>query len=306
MAWVAKKMTRLNFLKVCAATTAALYGVQPMKTQITARIPATEEELPRLGLGTYATFDVATDTLEFAEVREVLAEFHRLGGRLIDSSPMYGAAEAATGVASTLLGINPQLFIATKVWTSGAAQGAQQMRESLAKLRRQKIELMQIHNLVDWRTQIKALRAGKEGGIYKYVGITHYMTSAFGEIEKIVRAEKLDFIQIPYSIGEITAEQRLLGAAAERGVAVIANEPFAQGALFRFVRNKSVPGWAVEKGINSWAQYFLKFILSNPQVQFVIPATRKLAHLRENMAGGSGYLPSAAERARMQKEFAAI
>lgn len=165
---------------------------------------------------------------------------------------------------------------------------------------------MQIHNLVDWRTQLKSLREGKDRGIYKYIGLTHYMTSAFLELEKILRAEKLDFLQIPYSLGETSAESRLLAAAAERGVAVIANEPFGQGALFRQVRGKQVPAWAVEKGIQSWAQYFLKFIFSNPQVQFAIPATRKLLHLKDNLAGAAGYLPTAVERERMKKEFHAL
>lgn len=268
-----------------------------------AKIPSTGEELPRIGLGTYSTFDVGLGSPEILHVKEVLAEFARLGGRLVDSSPMYGNAEAVTGKVSTELVINAQLFMATKVWTSGRERGVHQMAESLQKMGRKKIELMQIHNLVDWRTHIKTLRDYKEKGLYKYIGLTHYMTSAFGELAKILKAEKLDFLQIPYSLGETTAENQLLGVAAERGVAVIANEPFGQGSLFARVRGKVVPAWAVEKGITSWAQYFLKFILSEPRVQFVIPATRKLAHLKDNMSAGAGYLPGHAERLKMRQEF---
>lgn len=306
-------ISRAKFLHyVGAATlpwvTGMLSGRESGKTQglaslHTAKIPATGEELPRLGLGTYSTFDVAPGSAEILAVKEVLSEFYALGGRLVDSSPMYGRAEEITGSVSADLGINANLFMATKVWISGREAGVRQMADSLVKFRRKKIELMQIHNLVDWRTHIKTLREQKDRGIYKYIGLTHYMTSAFPELEKIIRAEKLDFLQIPYSLGETSAENRLLGAAAECGVAVIANEPFGQGALFRQVRGKQVPAWAMEKGIGSWAQYFLKFIFSNPQVQFAIPATRKIIHLRDNMAGGAGYLPTAKERSEMRREF---
>jgi len=272
-------------------------------TLFTATIPATGEVLPRLGLGTYSTFDVGLGSREIPLVKEVLSAFYTAGGRLVDSSPMYGSAEAVTGAVSTELGINAKLFMATKVWISGREAGLRQMQQSLTKMGRKKIELMQIHNLVDWRTQLKSLREGKERGIYKYIGLTHYMTSAFPELERILRAEKLDFLQIPYSLGELSADASLLKTAAERGVAVIANEPFGQGALFRQVRGKPVPAWAQERGISTWAQYFLKFIFANPQVQFAIPATRKVLHLKDNMAGGAGYLPTVGERERMKKEF---
>lgn len=301
-------ISRAKFLSYVGAATlpwvSDMLWAKSKTPLLTAKISATGEELPRLGLGTYSTFDVSPASSEILQVKEVLSEFFASGGRLVDSSPMYGRAEEVTGSVSGDLGINANLFMATKVWISGRDAGVRQMQESLAKFRRKKIELMQIHNLVDWRTHIKTLREQKDKGIYKYIGLTHYMTSAFPELEKIIRAEKLDFLQIPYSLGETSAENRLLGAAAERGVAVIANEPFGQGALFRRVRGKPVPAWAVEQGIGSWAQYFLKFIFSNPQVQFAIPATRKVSHLRDNMSGGAGSLPTAAERERMRREFA--
>jgi diketogulonate reductase-like aldo/keto reductase len=309
-----KKISRRAFLIDAAVKAASLsvfswpfmLSADSKNTLFTAAIPATGEKLPRLGLGTYSTFDVGLGSGEVPQVKEVLQAFYAAGGRLVDSSPMYGNAEAVTGAVSTDLGINAELFMATKVWISGREAGLTQMQDSLTKFRRRKIELMQIHNLVDWRTQLKTLRENKERGVYKYIGLTHYMTSAFSELEKIIRAEKLDFLQIPYSLGETSAEAHLLGAAAEKGVAVIANEPFGQGALFRHARGKTVPAWAVEKGITTWAQYFLKFIFSNSQVQFAIPATRKLAHLRDNIGGGQGYLPTAAERQQMRREFSAL
>ncbi len=311
-------LTRWEFLKQTATASLPLMlgplwaKESKVETLFKAKIPATDEILPRLGLGTYSTFDVGLASGEIPQVKEVLQAFYAAGGRLIDSSPMYGNAEAVTGAVSADLGINANLFMATKVWISGREAGLRQMQDSLTQFRRKKIELMQIHNLVDWRTQLKTLRENKERGVYKYIGLTHYMTSAFPELEKILRAEKLDFLQIPYSLGETSAEVEthhhasLLRTAAERGVAVIANEPFGQGALFRQVRGKAVPAWAVEKGITSWAQYFLKFIFSNPQVQFAIPATRKLLHLKDNIEGGRGYLPTVAERQQMRKEFSAL
>ncbi len=266
---------------------------------MTATIPSTGEVLPRIGLGTYQIFD----GLEKENAAALLREFYILGGRLVDSSPMYGEAEAVTGSASVQLGLNAQLFLATKVWTSGRERGVSQIKESLRLLGRQKLELLQIHNLVDWKTQMKTLRSLKDSGVIRYIGLTHYQTSAFDELARILKNEAVDFLQIPYSIAETAAEERLLGIAHERQVAVIANEPFAQGRLFRQVKGKPVPAWAVERGMKSWAQYFLKFILSEPRIQFVIPATRRLEHLRDNMSAGVGYLPDASERQRMLADF---
>lgn len=273
------------------------------KETMTAKISATGEDLPRIGLGTYSTFDVGMNSPEIPQVREVLAEFYRLGGRLVDSSPMYGEAEAVTGSVSEQLGINAQLFLATKVWTQGRERGVTQIKESVRRLGRKRLELMQIHNLVDWKTHIKTLRAYKEDGLFRYIGLTHYQTSAFSELARILQSEPVDFLQVPYSIAETAAEERLLGIAHERQVAVIANEPFAQGKLFRRVQGRKVPAWAAERGINSWAQYFLKFILSEPRIHFTIPATRRLEHLRENMSAGVGYFPDASDRKRMLTDF---
>lgn len=306
--------TRLEFLRYSAAvavplTTGMRLDASPLapdlnRGQAMATIPSSGEKLPRVGLGTYKIFD----QVEPQHAAALLARFFALGGRLVDSSPMYGPAEEITGAAAQTANLSGKIFLATKVWISGREQGVQQMTASLTKLRRKRLELMQIHNLVDWRTQLKTLRAYKEKGIFKYIGLTHYSTSAFGELKKIIETESVDFLQIPFSIGETAAangKDSLLETAARRRVAVIANEPFAQGRLFQQVKGRAVPAWAIEQGMTTWAQYFLRFILGDERVQFVIPATNKLEHLQDNMAGGVGDYPEAGVRTRMQKEFLA-
>jgi len=273
--------------------------MQPLK----AKIPSSGELLTRLGLGTYKTFDVLNNPKIEDDLKEIMTAFIAAGGALIDSSPMYGLAEEVVGTLSHETNTNQKLFMATKVWTTGKAQGEREIRSSMQKLRRTKLELLQIHNLVDWRTQLKTLRVLKERGLIRYIGITHYTSHAFGEMEKILKSEKIDFIQIPYSIAERTAEDRLIPVAATLGVAVIANEPFAKGSVFSRVQGKKLPAWVVDIGVNTWAQYFLKFILANPAIQFVIPATRNPIHLIDNMLGGMGVLPNAAQRARLLSDF---
>ena len=274
------------------------------REQAQAVIPSSGEKLARIGFGTYSVLD----GIGAPEAKVLFDLFYSLGGRLVDSSPMYGPAEKVTGEATQAAKINNKLFLATKVWISGRERGVQQMADSLAKMQRTKLELMQIHNLVDWRTQLKTLQTYKERGVFKYIGLTHYSTSAFAELQKIIRNESVDFLQIPYSIGETTAaegKKSLIDTAAERGVAVIANEPFAQGRLFRQVKGRPVPAWALEQGVTTWAQYFLKFILSDERVQFVIPATNKPSHLRDNMSAGEGNFPDEKLRARLRQEFMA-
>lgn len=308
------RYTRREFLRYAAAAavpfaTGMRLDALPLapeleSAQAQAIIPSTGEKLPRVGLGTYKIFD----QLQPQRAAALLQNFYKLGGRLVDSSPMYGPAEEVTGAASVTANINDKLFLATKVWISGREQGVQQMAESFKKLRRKQIELFQIHNLVDWRTQLKTLRSYKDKRLIRYIGLTHYSTSAFGELKKIIETERIDFLQIPYSIAETTAamgKDSLIETAARCQVAVIANEPFAQGRLFSSVRGRGVPPWAIEQGITSWAQFFLKFILGDERVPFVIPATNKLQHLQENMAAGVGDYPGASVRARMQKDFLA-
>lgn len=264
-----------------------------------AKIPSTGEELLRIGLGTYKTFDVGNDAAKRKELAGVLKVFVEAGGSLIDSSPMYGTSEAVIGEVSKDAKVNDKLFVATKVWTSGKEEGIRQMNDSINKMGRKKIELMQIHNLVDWKTQLVTLRKWKDEGRFRYIGITHYSPGAFGEMEQILKTEKMDFLQIPFSLNETDAEKSLIPLAASKGVAVIANEPFDQGALFRMTKGKPLPGWCKEFGIESWAQYFLKFILSNKDIGFAIPGTGKIEHMKDNIKAAFGELPTADLRSKM-------
>ena len=263
-------------------------------------IPRTSESLPVVGLGTWQTFDVA-DGAARAPLRDVLREFARLGGTVVDSSPMYGRSESVVGDLAVELGLQKQLFIATKVWTSGAEAGIRQMEESFRRLRVERVDLMQVHNLVDWRTQLRTLRAWKAQGRIRYIGVTHYTESAYDELERVLKSEALDFVQLNYSISERAAERRMLPLAADRGLAVLANRPLAQGALFGKVRGKPLPAWASEIGIESWAQFFLKYTLGHPTVTCAIPATSRVDHLRDNMRAGIGPLPNTATRERMAR-----
>lgn len=266
-----------------------------------ATIPSTGETLPRMGLGTYKTFDVPQENESSLE--EVIKTFRVLGGRIVDSSPMYGRAEKVVGDVSIKTKLNQELFMCTKVWTHGKKEGLKQIKDSIKKMGREKIELMQIHNLIDWKIHLATLRELKEEGIVKYIGITHYTPSAFDELERILKVEKLDFLQIPYNIRENSAERFLIPMAQDKGVAIIANEPFDHGSLFKIFRNKSMPAWSRDYGIESWSQYFLKYILANDRVTFIIPATKDPEHLKENMAAATGQIPEEDFRYRMRKEL---
>jgi len=259
-------------------------------------IPSTKETIPAIGLGTWQTFDVSGTR---DPQREVLRRFAEVGGRVVDSSPMYGRAESVVGELATELTLGGKLFVATKVWTSGRDAGIAQMEESMRRLHVKNLDLMQVHNLVDWRTHLATLRGWKQAGRVRYVGMTHYTASAHDELERVLRAEPVDFVQINYSVGEREAERRLLPFARDRGIAVLINRPFAEGALFRAVRGKPIPTWATELGCDSWGQLFLKWILANPAVTCVIPATSKPEHLEDNMKAGLGPLPDAAARDRI-------
>ncbi len=262
-------------------------------------IPSTGETIPAIGLGTWRTFDVGGGKDERAPLAEVLGKFVELGGKVLDSSPMYGAAESVAGALAAEATLTDRLFWATKVWTSGQAAGVKQMDASLARLRVKRLDLMQIHNLLDWRTHLKTLREWKTAGRVRYIGVTHYTAGAYDELERVLRAEPLDFVQVNYSIGERDAERRILPLARERGVAVLVNRPFTEGGLFQRVRSTPLPAWAAELGCESWAQLFLKWILAHPAVTCVIPATSRVAHLVDNMKAGVGPLPDAAARDRM-------
>jgi diketogulonate reductase-like aldo/keto reductase len=282
---------------MAAAATSAGAG-RGDRAPIVRAIPSSQETLPVVGLGTWQTFDVGA-AAERAPLRQVLQRFVALGGRIIDSSPMYGRAEAVVGDLAADLGLRDKLFLATKVWTSGRAAGIAQMEASLRHFRTKVVDLMQVHNLVDWRTHLRTLRDWKQAGRIRYYGITHYTASAYGDLEAIVKAEPLDFVQLNYSLVEREAERRLLPLAAERGIAVLINRPFAEGALFRRVRGQAVPSWAAEIGCRTWAQLFLKWIAAHPAVTSVIPATARPEHLEDNMQAGVGALPDAAMRQRI-------
>lgn len=263
------------------------------------KIPGSGEALPAIGLGTARTFDIGPDADEHAQRREVLRLFVEGGGTLVDSSPMYGAAESVVGQLATELGAHRSLFLATKVWTRGRDAGIQQMERSMRLLGSERVDLMQVHNLVDWQTHLPTLRDWKERGRIRYLGITHYRVDAFDELERLMRKHELDFVQFNYSIATRDAERRLLPLAAERGIATLINKPFENAALFNKVRGHSLPSWTADFDCTSWAQFFLKFILSHPDVTCTIPATRKPKHLIDNMRAGLGRLPDADERRRM-------
>ncbi len=282
---------------MAAATGPAGAGVAP--SPLERPIPSSGETIPAVGLGTWRTFDVGASATERAPLKDVLQRFAELGGRVVDSSPMYGAAESVVGDLATDLAITDKLFLATKVWTSGRDPGVAQMEQSLRRLRRQRLDLMQIHNLLDWRTHLRTLREWKAADRVRYVGVTHYTSSAYDELERVLRGEPLDFVQVNYSLGEREAERRILPLARDRGIAVLVNRPFSEGGLFQRVRGRALPEWAAALDCESWAQFFLKWILAHPAVTCVIPATSRPQHLVDNMKAGTGNLPDAATRERM-------
>jgi diketogulonate reductase-like aldo/keto reductase len=294
----------LRLMAAAAATGPGHAGASPSMLQ--RPIPATGETLPVVGLGTWRTFDVGSAAAERAPLREVLQRFVELGGRVVDSSPMYGTAESVVGDLASGLGVSEKLFLATKVWTSGRQAGVAQMEQSLRRLRVRRLDLMQIHNLLDWRTHLATLRDWKKEGRIRYLGVTHYTSSAYGELERVLRAEALDFVQVNYSLGEREAEQRILPLARERGIAVLVNRPFSEGGLFQRVRGQPLPAWAAEVGCESWAQIFLKWIIAHPAVTCVIPATSRPEHLVDNMKAGYGTFPDAAGRERIASAVAAV
>jgi diketogulonate reductase-like aldo/keto reductase len=260
------------------------------------------ETIPRIGLGTWQTFDVGTDAAARAQLREVLRIFAG-AGKLIDSSPMYGSSESVAGDLIAELGLRERLFIATKIYTTGRDAGIQQMETSFKRLRVERMDLMQVHNLVDVGTHTETLKQWKAQGRVRHTGITHYTSSAYAEVERWLKTGAYDFVQINYSLAERDAEKRLLPLARERKIAVIINRPFAEGALFRRTKGKVLPPWAAELGIASWAQYFLKWIVSHRAVTCAIPGTGRPEHMRDNLGAAQGPLPDAATRKRMTEYF---
>jgi diketogulonate reductase-like aldo/keto reductase len=262
-------------------------------------IPSSAEKLSVIGLGTSRTFNVSSDAAVQSPLLDVMRAFFDQGGQLIDSSPMYGSAEAVTGALLQAVDNKASLFTATKVWTYGKSEGIEQMERSMQRLGAERIDLMQIHNLRDWQVQLETLQEWKQQGHIRYIGITTSHGRYHNELETILQKQPLDFVQFSYNIANRDAEQRLLPIARERGIATLINRPYQRGSLFRKVKGRPLPDWAGEIDCASWGQFFLKFIASHPDVTCIIPATSKLKHMVDNMAAGYGRLPDAAMRKRM-------
>jgi diketogulonate reductase-like aldo/keto reductase len=265
-------------------------------------IPKTGEKLPVIGLGSAVTFDVRSGS-RLKPVEEVLALFVQHGGKLVDSSPMYGNAETVIGDISSRLHLRDSLFLATKVWTNGRQEGLTQMQHSLDRLRARTIDLMQVHNLVDIDTQMGTLRDWKAKGQIRYTGITHSERAGFGEVERAMRTHKPDFLQINYSLVDRGAAARILPLAQEMHMGVIINRPFGGGGVLKVITEKPLPPWAAEFDCHSWPQFLLKWVVSHPAVTCAIPATDKPDHVVDNMQGGVGRLPDAKTRQRMASLF---
>lgn len=272
------------------------------KNILVRKIPSSNEYIPVIGLGTWKTFDKEPTPANVSILAGVTNKFYDLGGLLIDSSPMYGRAEENIGRIYPFLE-NRKLFYATKVWTSGEASGKSQIQSSFSKMKTNVMDLFQIHNLVDWKVQLKTLRRLKEEGKIRYIGITHYHSGAFSELEQVMKSEQIDFIQIPYSIVTREAENKLFPLAIEKKIAVLINRPFEEGSLFNYVKGKSLPENAKNFSISSWAELLLKFILVEEAVTCIIPATDKIEHLENNMNAGKGEIPDKKTRERWAELF---
>ena len=270
------------------------------------RIPSSGEQIPVIGMGSSNTFDVEDSAAATDPLREVLRALVEGGGTVIDTSPMYGRSEAVLGDLIADVGLRPRLWLATKVWTRGREAGAAQVAESMRRLRTDRLELLQIHNLLDWREHVPTLRSLQRAGKVRYSGITHYRADAHAELERVLTEERFDWLQVNYSLAEPAADARLLPFCRDKGIAVMANRPFADGEMFARVRGKPLPPWAAELGCASWAQFFLKYVASHPAVTCVIPATSKPANMRDNAAAGVGPLPDEKQRARMREYWKAL
>ena len=267
------------------------------------KVPSTGEMLGVVGLGTWQTFDVGSAPAERAPLADVVRALLDGGGSVIDSSPMYGRSEGVAGDVIQSLGARDRTFIATKVWTSGRAAGIAQMEQSLKLFHTDRIDLMQIHNLLDWQVHLETLRAGKKEGRIRLLGVTHYTESAHDQLEAVLKRETFDFVQINYAIDDRGAERRLLKTAADKGVAVLVNRPFGGGGLMRKLSGRPLPAWARDIGCTSWAQILLKFVLAHPAITCAIPGTSKPEHMRENIQAGTGEYPDAGLLKKMIAEL---
>ena len=266
-------------------------------------IPSSGEEMPVIGLGTSRVFDIERSKNELNVREKILDIFYENGGRLIDTSPMYGMSEEIIGITAKKYIEKNRFFLATKVWTEGRENGMRQIEESFQKMRTDKISLIQVHNLLDWKTQIKTLRSLKDEGRIDYIGITHYKSNAFDEMIKIMKAEKVDFAQFNYSMGEREAEQKILPFCKDNGIATLINRPFMRGRLFREAQEKKLPSWVSDYDIDSWGQFFLKYIISHDAVTNIIPATSKPKNMLDNARAGMGRMLDEKAKKRMFEVF---
>lgn len=297
----------LKFTAGCAALTIMNNPASAQSSMLLKRpIPRSGEPLPAVGVGTWQTFDVGPKAPERTELSQVLRLLTQSGGSVVDSSPMYGKSEGVVGELASALGLREKLFYATKVWTSGRDAGIRQMETSFRLMRTQRMDLMQVHNLLDLAVHAKTLKEWKAAGRIRYIGITHYHDGAHAELEKIVKSREWDFVQFNYSMAEPEAERRLLPACADSGTAVLVNRPFSQGHLFPKVKGKPLPGWAADFDCTSWAQFFLKHLLGHPAVTCVIPGTSRITHMTDNLQAGMGRLPDAAMRRRMTEYLGSL
>lgn len=278
---------------LATATSSAAPGGQAMQTRA---IPSSSESLPVVGLGTYRGFDVAPGDPAYRQLPVVLEELFAKGGTVVDSSPMYGRAEETTGEPLSIHEPRSPAFLATKVWTRGRKEGIAQMEQSFSLLRTERIDLMQIHNLLDWQTHLPTLREWKEQGRIRYIGITHYTSSAYDEVEAVLKAEQLDFLQINYALDDRGVEKRILPLCRERGVAVICNRPFGGGELLARLKGKPLPAWVSDVQVSSWPQLALKFLLAHPAVTCVIPGTGNPRYMADNVKAGFGPTLTDAQR----------
>ena len=299
-------ISRRDLLKLSAGAAAgALAGTAQSATELTTRpIPSSGERLPVVGIGTnrYRTGRES----EIAPLRETLKTFAQAGGKVIDTAPIYGSSELVLGELIAGLGIRDQLFLATKVYASGREAGIEDMNASFKRLRTNKIDLIQVHSLSDTETQLATMREGKATGRYRYVGVTTSRDSQYEDMEAVLKKEKLDFVQVDYSIENRTAAERILPLAIDRGVATLINLPFGRASLFSSVRGKTLPPWAADFDCQSWAQFFLKYVIGHPAVTCAIPGTRKPAHIVDNLGAARGRLPDQAMRRKMEQYFEAL
>ncbi len=299
------RLNRRTALKgLMASASAAVFpawasGMTPGATLLTKPIPSTGEPMPTVGLGTWITFNIGNDPVLLDECAAVMRAFFEAGGRMIDSSPMYGSSQPAIGYGLEKLGYPATLFSAEKVWTSDISGGPEQMADSRAHWGLPQFDLMQVHNLRAWQGHLETLLAMKEAGQLRYVGITTSHGRRHGELEQIMSSQPIDFVQVTYNVADRQVEERILPLAQERGIAVIVNRPFRGGPLVPRMERHPLPGWAEETGATNWAQFLLKFIISHPAVTCAIPATTRVDHVRENMAAATGVMPDASLRNRM-------